>query len=144
MQVDFTNLLKAHPPLTALLARDADDDQPLINWVTRPDKSRLPALTLETVSTIPEVDQSGRGEMEPTRVQIDIWSDSYGKGRAIYRVLIDLLFPHGNFVSHEKGATRFERFILDGDRDLPVTDLDGGQRVFHIAVDFIIWHKPIA
>ena len=139
MQTNLIDLLLSHEPLTDLLAKDSEDNVPLINWLTRPDGTGMPAITLETVSTTPQYDQQGHGGFEPTRVQFDIWSGAYGQGREVYKVLRAFLDPE-QYTPRIQDETHFDRFILDGDRDLPAADLPSG-RVYHIAVDFIIWHR---
>lgn len=141
MKTDLQDLLLAHEPLTAKLAKDPEDNVALINWITRPDLSALPAITLEGIGTTPQYDQKGRSGFQPTRIQFDIWSSTFAAGTEIFNVIHEWLEPEGSFPTRTQGGTIFDRFELQADRDLPVTDLAGGGRVFHIAADFIVWHR---
>ena len=96
---------------------------------------------MENIGAVPQYDQSGRGGLEPTRVQFDIWSSNYAKGRQTFNILRDFLDPETEAPARTQGGTTFERFLVEEGRDLPVTDLSGGGRVFHIAADVIIWHR---
>lgn len=144
MQIDLINLLYEKASLTALLGRHSVHNTPLINWVARPDKEQaLPAITLSTISTVPEYDQQGRQGLEPSRVQFDVWSDNYLDGNRVAHALREALSPVGvEFVDMVQGATRFKQFLFEGFRDLNDDDLDGGGDIFHTTSDAIIWHCP--
>lgn len=140
MQQDLIDHLHASTGLRDLLGSHSKHETPLINWVTRPDKEGLPAMTLETISSIGQYAQGGRSNETPTRVQFDIWSNTYDAARKIAKALVEYLNPPGDFEDVIVGSTRFHRFYFDADRDLPVMDLQGGERVYHIALDAEIWH----
>jgi len=144
MQQDYIDHLHASETLQALLGSHSKHETPLINWVTRPDKEGLPAMTLETISTVGQYAQGGRSNEEPTRIQHDIWANSYLEARKIAKALRDYIDPRADFADVEVGDTRFHRIFFDADRDLPVQDLQGGERIYHIAIDAEIWHYNIA
>jgi len=141
MQADLIDYLHNSDDLIATVSNSGG--VPNIQWVTRPNSSGLPALTLQTVSAVPSYDQSGRDELTSTRVQFDSWADTYAGARSIMDKLKSLLNPSDGFGSVLHGRSSFERFYFESDRDLPVQDLDGGQRVYHIGIDVLIWHRPI-
>ena len=144
MQEDFIDYLHNAAPLVALLASHTVHGTPLINWVTRPDKEDLPALTLTVVSPIPNYDQGGRVDLESVRIQCDFWSDLYSEGRSISKAFRDFIDPRDTeFTSFTHGSTFFHRVTFETDgRDLPVADLPGGGRVHPVTSDIVVWHKP--
>ena len=49
---------------------------------------------------------------------------------------LDSVYP-----SFTHGNTQFKQVIYDNHRDMPVQDLPGGKRVFHLEADYIVWHR---
>ena len=138
MNIDYRNLLLAHTPLTDELG--TVNKRPVIDFVIRPDTSALPALTLEQVSepiAFNQVSDSGQRE---TRMQVDIWGETYLAVDSVHGVLQNYLHSVRN---QAQGETIFIRIFEDSARDLPVTDLPDGGRVFHRAADYIIHHKGV-
>jgi len=132
MKTDFRAALLAHSTLTARLGQVGS--RAAIDFAIRPDSGSLPALTLEMISDPREYNQGGVSGFFQERIQIDIWGESYKDTDEIHIILRDYLEGFTGLT----GSTYFSRVFQDSARDLPVTDLQGGGRVFHRATDFII------
>lgn len=137
MHKDLVDYLRNSDGLKAAVA--SHNDRAEIDWGVRPDAAVNPSVTLTHVSTTPMYDQDGRSELEPSRIQVDVWSNTFFEGVTIMSLIRPLLEVPSTF-----GNTKFDRgFLESGPRSLKTQDLDGGERVFHYSADFIIWHKPI-
>ena len=74
--------------------------------------------------------------LEPSRVQFDVWGNTYKQVSAIMEALLTALVPGGTFNGH-----KFSRADVElGPRDLP--ERDGDTIIYRKSVDLIIHHKP--
>lgn len=154
MQESFLSLLWADDELLTLVAKepvenDDDEPRPFIDWLTRPDAGQYPAITLRTVSDIKDLNQEATTKLVATRVQFDFWgSDSeahggaYAQVRKMYR-RVDKMFGavDGHHPQFTSDGVLFKKVIYDNHRDMPITDGKGGERVFHLEADFIVWWR---
>ena len=118
--------LVAAAPVTALVGSR-------IYWVDRPQASALPAITLQTISDDRPQHMKGFIGLNPARVQVDLWTASYGAAADLAEKVIAALAP-----ADTANGIRFERAFVDGKRDL-------GERVetqfiHRASIDFIIHH----
>lgn len=75
-------------------------------------------------------------DLEPSRVQIDVWANSYKQKNAIMEALLTALVPGGTFNGH-----KFSRAQVDlGPRDVP--ERDGDTIIYRKSADLIIHHSP--
>lgn len=108
-----------------------------IDWVSRPDRSGLPAVTLQGVDSGAIYSHGNQTDLENKRVQIDCWASTYGAARLLARAIITELET-----SETIGGIRFDTGFLVADRDMMAEDLDGGVRVYRVSLDFSLWYKP--
>ncbi len=129
MEESLITDLRATTALTVLLG--VHNGRALIDWAVRPDKSGLPAVTMQRITTDKIYSHSGPVSLTGARVQFDCWATSYGVSRLIFRQLDSAIYA---------GGTGWRGF-LESSRDFAPENLDGGQRVFRASGDFNIWFK---
>lgn len=105
-----------------------------INWVTRPQKEALPAVSLQVISDPRPEHLKGFDGARETRVQCDCWAASYSGALGLARACIAALREPATVQDKKFGHARVE-----GQRDLGETVADG-TFVHRQAVDLIIWH----
>jgi hypothetical protein len=118
--------LLAASPITALVAQR-------VYWMSRPQGSALPAITLQTISDEREQHMKGFHGVQSARVQVDVWGETYGSVRDIANKVIAALVP-----ANTANGIRFDRGFVDSIRDL-------GERtetafLHRASIDFIIHH----
>lgn len=64
-----------------------------IYWVDRPQASTLPAITLQIIDDPREQYMGGFQSRLFALVQVDVWANSYGQGKAIKEAVIVALTP---------------------------------------------------
>jgi hypothetical protein len=75
-------------------------------------------------------------DLEPSRVQIDVWANSYKQKNAIMEALLTALVPGGTFNGH-----KFSRADVElGPRDVP--ERDGETIIYRKSADLIVHHTP--
>lgn len=136
MQADLVARLRADATLAGLLG--TKNSRAAIDWVSRPDSSTLPSLTLTEITTTPSYTQAGREAQAETTIQIDAWSESVLDGvLALSRAIIVLE------AEATVGSTFFQRaFLTSGPRSMRAEDLPGGQKVNRQTADLTFYHKP--
>lgn len=137
MQADLIGYLRTLTDLAARLG--AHNTRPAIDWNVRPSPATLPALTIQTISPGNAYDQESVNAVKETRIQFDLWGDSYAAARLAEIKLTEGLHAIDN-TTH--GTTVFIRALKDSDRDLGAMDELGGLTVHHIAADWIIYNRP--
>lgn len=105
-----------------------------IYWVERPQKTALPAITLQTVSDPRPEHLKGPEGARGTRIQCDCWAESYGSALSLARAVIAALRPPATVSDKKFGNARVE-----GQRDLGESVTDG-TFIHRQSMDFIIWH----
>lgn len=112
-----------------------------VNWVNRPQKDALPAITLQVVSDPRPQNLKGDDGARWTRMQIDCWADTYlaaiGAAKAAIAVLAQPVTLNGK---------KFGNSIVQSQRDLGESFRSGvgegaGQTFIHRrSVDLLIRH----
>lgn len=124
--------LLADGPLAALVSTRVD-------WVERPQGKTLPAITLQSISDGREQNLKGFEELQPARVQYDVWGDTYADVRAVVEALIAAAVPTNTANGH-----RFTRAMVElAPRDLTErTSAGDGQKktVFRTTFDLVHHH----
>ena len=136
MQEALTSILLADEPLCELLG-DAREGQP-IHWNDRPDFSGLPGITLQVISETRSYHQVGRDTAISKRVQFDFWASDYLSAETVNRRVSVLLESIKQDTSH---GTEIIKCYLDSVREFRAVDTSGGDKVFRISADYIIWHR---
>lgn len=105
-----------------------------VDWMTRPQKSALPAVTLQTASDARPEHLKGPDGARSTRVQIDCWAATYSAALTLARAIIAALQEPATISGKKFGNAR-----VDSQRDLGETVSDGSF-VHRQSMDLIIWH----
>jgi hypothetical protein len=125
MQAALRARLLAAAPVTSLVAQR-------IYWVSRPQTTTLPAITLQTISDERPQHLKGFQALRPSRIQVDVWTDTYAMGRTITEAVIAALVPENS-----ANSIRFDRALVDGVRDLgEQTDT---KFIHRTSIDLIVW-----
>lgn len=106
-----------------------------VYWMTRPQASDLPAITLQTVTgDYPRTYGSLQGTRD-TRVQLDAWATSYGAARAILVAAIAGLTP-----KETSNGIVFDNILFESERDF--IERVGTTDIYRTSIDLIVWHYP--
>jgi len=105
-----------------------------VYWLSRPQASALPAITLQTISGGLEQNLKGFEEMQQSRVQLDVWATSYDQMIEVFNAAVAALAP-----PTVQGGTTFSRMMFDPPRDL--LERTDTQEVFRKSVDLIVHHS---
>jgi hypothetical protein len=104
-------------------------------WEVAPQRIARPYVTLLDLTPFrPQTLQAF--DLEPSRIQIDVWADDYTTKNNIMEAVLAVLVPGGTSNGHN-----FSRAdVALGPRDLP--ERDGETIIFRKSADLIIHHSP--
>lgn len=105
-----------------------------VDWMTRPQKAALPAISLQTISDPRTGHLKGFDGARATRVQCDCWAATYAAALALARAAIAALQPPATI-----SGKKFGNAQVDAQRDLGEAVADGSF-IHRQSIDFIIWH----
>lgn len=105
-----------------------------VSWVDRPQKEKLPGLTLQVTADPRPQNLKGFDGARATRVQADCWSLKYGEAVALARAVITAVAAPATI----NGKT-FGNAQVEGQRDLGER-IGDGTFVHRQSVDLTIWH----
>lgn len=102
-------------------------------WENAPQNISRPYVTLLDM-TAGRPQHFDGWDLEPSRVQVDVWANSYSSKQAIMEAVLAALVPANTSNGHT-----FQRAIVDGGpRDLP--ERDGETIIYRKTADLIIHH----
>jgi len=103
-----------------------------VHWGMAPQGSIRPFVVLRVVSV--QRGHSSDGVMGPreTRVQADVYAETYGATKAIARRMIA--------ETDGRRTAEFRAVFVVSEQDLPGADAEGNQTQFRTSIDFIIHH----
>lgn len=104
-----------------------------IDWGVRQHGDALPALVLNIVFPGRRYDHAGWDELGAPRLQVDCYGMTYASAASLARLVTTELEGAASASGIEFG----EAFV-DAERDMPVTDLGGGIKVFRRELDFLL------
>lgn len=131
MQEQFLKLLRADAAIAAIF-----EDR--INWVVRPQEdSVLPAMTISRVGKTNVVHTKGATDTSETRVQMDIWGESYTQAVAGVRALVALLNAYRGIYE----GVNFQGIFLENERDFSDKGNEAKETLFRISLDALVWHS---
>lgn len=107
-----------------------------VYWVTRPQASALPAITLQTLSGAYPQTYSGLQATRETRVQMDAWAASHAEASAIAAAAVTALQPKAT-----TNGVRFDAIHFEGERDF--IERAGTTDIYRTSIDLIVWHYPV-
>lgn len=97
-------------------------------WVERPQRSALPAITLQHVTDERTQSYDAMDGLQPAYVQLDVWAATYAEGKALKEAAIAALTPAATVEGVE-----FSRAFVTA-RDL--TERDETATIFRPSLDF--------
>jgi hypothetical protein len=112
---------------------------PRVYWLQRPQGGTLPDIILTRISGIPDLHMQGPSGLIASRVQADIWAESYASAKTASRALVALLSGYKGTV----GTTRFQLITIDGERDLFDAGSNDAQRFYRVSIDLMIHHHEV-
>lgn len=112
-----------------------------IYWTQLPQGEERPYLLLSVVDSIPNVAYGGVTGLVQSRVQFDCWGSDFYSAKDLARAL-DTLLSGKSLLTTGSGATKFEGFFLEAERD-GHSDVDAPDDLFRTSLDFLIWHKGV-
>lgn len=98
-----------------------------------PDPPDLPALVYQRIATRRPVNYDGPSAFVRARMQIDVWSRSYGEARTIAAAVRRALLGYRGAVGSVEVA------IPEQPTDLDMFEPDTG--LYRVSMDFYIWHE---
>jgi len=116
--------------ITALLASVAGGRR---HWVRAPASTARPYIVLNRIAGRADYTFQGPSGYVESRVQADIYADTYGAAKATARQVITSL--SGRRTGSILGI------FLDAERDLPVEDAGAVTHLFRVSLDFNIHHS---
>lgn len=108
-----------------------------VNWMLRPQQvTALPAVILRTVSAPREYDMAGPCGLVDSRLQVDVWAETYGAAKVAARAAMAAL---SGFRGTSAGTEIKGAFVIN-ERDLQEDDTGEVNRLFGTSFDVRIWH----
>lgn len=121
----------------ALLVR-ARTGQAKTYWEQAPQNTTRPYVTL--LDATPSRPQTFDGwDLEASRVQVDVWANTYAEKNSIMEAVLAALVPGA---ANANGHTFQRADIVLGPRDI-AGERDGTTPVFRKSADLMIHHKPV-
>jgi hypothetical protein len=115
--------------ITALLAGVASGRR---FWVRAPQSAARPFLVLNRVSGVRDYTYQGPSGFVQSRVQVDVYADTYPAAKATARAVRDALSGHS--------GGSIQGIFYDNERDLPAADAGEATHLFRTSLDFTISH----
>ncbi len=106
-------------------------------WVRAPQSlSTRPYIVMHRVSGNRDMHLTGPSRYVQSRVQVDIYDDSYGGAKAVARAVVSAV---SGFVG-TIGGVQIQRINVDSERDLPADDAGEITQLYRTSIDLLIHH----
>lgn len=106
-----------------------------VYWVTRPQATALPAITLQTITGDRPRTFGGLQPTRSPRIQVDAWAESYAGARAIIEAIVATLEP-----KETSNGITFDAIFFESERDF--IERQGTTDIYRTSIDLIVWHHP--
>lgn len=104
-----------------------------IHWVRKPQRDGSPRyIVLQRIGGNRNSTMQGASGYVQSRVQVDVYADSYANSKKIARAMIKAVSAHR--------AAPIQGIFVDSERDLPAADAGEVTYLFRTSVDLIIHH----
>lgn len=131
MEEGFVAYLLAGSGVTALAGTR-------LTWNTRTQGSPTPAIVLHVISTVPEYSDEGDSGLASSRIQVDVWAETYAAAKSTARAVTDRLTENGSkFVS---GGFEFQ-FAFKEDEQDSFERGAAAEELYRVRLDFIIMYR---
>ncbi len=106
-------------------------------WVRAPQSlSTRPYIVMHRVSGNRDMHLKGPSRLVFSRVQVDIYDDSYGGAKTVARAVRDAVSGFAGTI----GGVQIQRINVDSERDLPADDTGEITELFRTSIDIMIFH----
>ena len=106
-------------------------------WVRAPQSlSTLPYIVMNRVSGNRDYHLKGASRYVQSRIQVDVYSDSYSSAKTTARAVRDAVSGFAGTV----GGVQIQRIYVDSERDLPADDVGEITELFRTSIDLMIHH----
>jgi len=103
-----------------------------------PQKISFPAVTYQRISGIREYSQSGPSGLAHPRFQFSCWAKKYQEAKAIAEQVRLALDGYKGMMGGPDGV-RVDAVYIEDDHDI----YDPETKIYHIALDVVIWHEEV-
>jgi len=107
-------------------------------YVRAPQGEPYPHLVLNRVSGTPNYTMAGPNGFVRTRVQIDVYGNTWPSTFSTAQAVQALLSGFTGVV----GSTRFQGIFIESVQDLPASDAGDVTQLYRISIDIMIHHTP--
>ena len=105
-----------------------------VYWGRKPQEvTATPYVTLQLISGIRDYTMQGPSGYVESRVQCDVYDDSYLGAKGVARQLIGILSGFRN--------PPILGIFIDGERDLPAADAGEVNHLYRVSIDVMVHHK---
>jgi hypothetical protein len=115
--------------LTALLSGVAGGRR---FWLRAPQGTAFPYVVMQRISGVRDYTMNAPSGYVASRVQFDVYAESYGTVKFTARALVDALSGH-------KGGA-IQGVFIDSERDLPASDTGEVSHLYRVSIDAQIHH----
>ena len=106
-------------------------------WVRAPQSlSTRPYIVLNRVSGNRDYHMAGASGYVQSRVQADVYADSYGSAQTTVRAVRDAVSGFSGTI----GGTQIQFITVDSERDLSAEDAGDITHLFRISIDLMVHH----
>ncbi len=106
-------------------------------WVRAPQSlSTRPYLVMHRVSGNRDYHLKSASGYVQSRVQVDIYDDSYGGAKTVARAVMDAVSGFAGTI----GGVQIQRIYVDSERDLPAGDTGEITELYRTSIDLMIHH----
>ncbi len=106
-------------------------------WVRAPQSlSTRPYLVMHRVSGNRDMHLKGASRYVQSRVQVDIYDDTYGGAKAVARAVRDAVSGFAGTI----GGVQIQRINVDSERDLPADDTGAVTELYRVSIDLMVHH----
>ncbi len=119
--------------ITALLSSVAGGRR---HWGRAPQGTALPYIVIQRISGIRDNTMEGPSGYLQSRLQFDVYAETYGTARFTARALVDAL-------SGYRGGT-IQGVFIDSERDLLAADTGEVSQLYRVSIDAQIHHQETA
>ncbi len=106
-------------------------------WVRAPQSlSTRPYIVMHRVSGNRDMHLKGASRYVQSRVQVDIYDDTFGGAKAVARAVRDAVSGFAGTI----GGVQIQRINVDSERDLPADDAGEITQLYRTSIDLMIHH----
>ena len=106
-------------------------------WVRAPQSlSTRPYIVMHRVSGNRDYHLDGPSRYVQSRVQVDVYDETYGGAKAVARAVRDAVSGFAGVLS----GVQIQRITIESERDLPADDAGDITKLFRTSLDLMIHH----